>query len=115
MSAVYDVAVIGAGPAGLAAATFAARYALWTVLFDEQAEPGGRRYGPPPADIPMRRSARPSRFRQCARRSVPPVGRNLGARCDGLVGRSGDDGLCEIGIAYGPPEARTFASFRRAR
>ncbi len=32
MSAVYDVAVIGAGPAGLAAATFAARYALRTVL-----------------------------------------------------------------------------------
>ena len=40
----YDVAVIGAGPAGLAAATVATRAGLVTVLFDEQASPGGQIY-----------------------------------------------------------------------
>ncbi|HZZ95111.1 MAG TPA: NAD(P)/FAD-dependent oxidoreductase [Usitatibacter sp.] len=40
----YDVAVIGAGPAGLAAASLCARAKLSTVLFDEQAAPGGQIY-----------------------------------------------------------------------
>ena len=40
----YDVAVIGAGPAGMAAASLAARAQLSTVLFDEQAAPGGQIY-----------------------------------------------------------------------
>jgi NADPH-dependent 2,4-dienoyl-CoA reductase/sulfur reductase-like enzyme len=40
----YDLAVVGAGPAGLAAATVAARLGLDTVLFDEQPAPGGQIY-----------------------------------------------------------------------
>ena len=40
----YDVAVIGAGPAGLAAATVAGKAGLSTVLFDEQPTPGGQIY-----------------------------------------------------------------------
>jgi len=40
----YDVAVIGAGPAGMAAATVCVRAGLATVLFDEQASPGGQIY-----------------------------------------------------------------------
>jgi thioredoxin reductase/bacterioferritin-associated ferredoxin len=40
----YDVAVVGAGPAGLAAASVCARASLATVLFDEQASPGGQIY-----------------------------------------------------------------------
>jgi len=40
----YDVAVVGAGPAGLAAATVCARAGLATVLFDEQPWPGGQIY-----------------------------------------------------------------------
>lgn len=40
----YDAAVIGAGPAGLVAATVAAKAGLSTVLFDEQPAPGGQIY-----------------------------------------------------------------------
>jgi NADPH-dependent 2,4-dienoyl-CoA reductase/sulfur reductase-like enzyme len=40
----YDLAIVGAGPAGLAAATLAARSGLDTVLFDEQTAPGGQIY-----------------------------------------------------------------------
>ena len=40
----YDLAVIGAGPAGLAAATTAARLGLSTIVFDEQRAPGGQIY-----------------------------------------------------------------------
>jgi NADPH-dependent 2,4-dienoyl-CoA reductase/sulfur reductase-like enzyme len=40
----YDVAVIGAGPAGLAAAASCARAGLETILFDEQFSPGGQIY-----------------------------------------------------------------------
>jgi NADPH-dependent 2,4-dienoyl-CoA reductase/sulfur reductase-like enzyme len=40
----YDVAVVGAGPAGLAAAATAAAHGLATVLLDEQAAPGGQIY-----------------------------------------------------------------------
>jgi thioredoxin reductase/bacterioferritin-associated ferredoxin len=40
----YDVAVVGAGPAGLAAATTCACGGLSTVLFDEQPSPGGQIY-----------------------------------------------------------------------
>jgi NADPH-dependent 2,4-dienoyl-CoA reductase/sulfur reductase-like enzyme len=40
----YDVAVVGAGPAGLAAAALCASAGFATVLFDEQAGPGGQIY-----------------------------------------------------------------------
>jgi NADPH-dependent 2,4-dienoyl-CoA reductase/sulfur reductase-like enzyme len=40
----YDLAVIGAGPAGMAAATQAAELGIETVLLDEQDSPGGQIY-----------------------------------------------------------------------
>lgn len=39
-----ELAIIGGGPAGLAAATLAARLGVETVLFDEQPAPGGQVY-----------------------------------------------------------------------
>jgi octopine oxidase subunit A len=44
VSEAWDVAVIGAGPAGLAAATLMAEQRSRVVLLDEQAEPGGQIY-----------------------------------------------------------------------
>src|SRR5450759_297574 len=40
----HELAVIGAGPAGMAAAITAAELGLDTVLFDEQVGPGGQSY-----------------------------------------------------------------------
>jgi NADPH-dependent 2,4-dienoyl-CoA reductase/sulfur reductase-like enzyme len=40
----YDVAIVGAGPAGLAAASLCARSGLSTVIFDEQPSAGGQIY-----------------------------------------------------------------------
>ena len=42
LAAEYDVAIVGAGPAGLAAASVCARAGLTTVLFDDQPAPGGQ-------------------------------------------------------------------------
>ena len=44
MGRTWDVAVIGAGPAGLAAATLLAEQQARVVVLDEQAEPGGQIY-----------------------------------------------------------------------
>lgn len=44
MSLSVDCAIVGAGPAGLAAAVAARRHGLRVVVLDEQAEPGGQIY-----------------------------------------------------------------------
>lgn len=44
MTAAFDLAVIGAGPAGMAAAEEAASHGLRVVVLDEQPEPGGQIY-----------------------------------------------------------------------
>ncbi|MGE0422936.1 MAG: NAD(P)/FAD-dependent oxidoreductase [Reyranellaceae bacterium] len=44
MSETCDLAIIGAGPAGMAAATTAARLGVATVVLDEQPSPGGQIY-----------------------------------------------------------------------
>ena len=40
----FDLAIVGAGPAGLAAGALASELGLSCVLLDEQAEPGGQIY-----------------------------------------------------------------------
>lgn len=44
MSSSYDLAIVGAGPAGMAAAAHASELKLNTVVLDEQPEPGGQIY-----------------------------------------------------------------------
>lgn len=44
MKAQYQLVVIGAGPAGMAAAQAAARHGVEVAVFDEQAQPGGQIY-----------------------------------------------------------------------
>jgi NADPH-dependent 2,4-dienoyl-CoA reductase/sulfur reductase-like enzyme len=44
LKASYDVAVIGAGPAGMAAGALTARAGLATIVFDENCTPGGQIY-----------------------------------------------------------------------
>ena len=44
LSSSYDLVVIGGGPAGLAAASLAARAGISTVLFDENPGIGGQIY-----------------------------------------------------------------------
>ena len=41
MSNHYDIIIIGAGPAGMAAAQMAASYGARTLVLDEQPDPGG--------------------------------------------------------------------------
>ena len=112
MSAIYDVVVIGAGPAGLAAATVAARHALATVLFDEQGQPGGQIYRAlttSPAsrsallgDDYSRGAAHIEAFRQSGATYVP----------DATVWatKNRDDGLHEVNVSYGVPAARSVRS-----
>jgi NADPH-dependent 2,4-dienoyl-CoA reductase/sulfur reductase-like enzyme len=57
LPAACDVAIVGAGPAGMAAATLAAELGLDAVLLDEQAEPGGQVYRDLAAASPERRAA----------------------------------------------------------
>lgn len=107
---VYDVAVIGAGPAGLKAATVAAQHALTTVLFDERGGPGGQSYRAPAAegDAPGnatrkdRRSSLASTFRQSGATAV----------FDATVwaAHKRDDALYELGVTYGASTARSVRS-----
>jgi len=108
MKGVYDVAVIGAGPAGLAAATVAAQHALATVVLDEQATPGGQIYRALTTCSASRRAiigddyargtAVIDAFRQSGATYVP----------DATVWATQrrDDGCWEIGVSHGPPAAR---------
>ena len=107
MSTVYDVAVIGGGPAGVAAATVAARYALATALFDEQSRPGGRRYGASMASFEAGFEAPAHENRDT---ELLAALRQSGATAvfDATVwaAHRRDDGLFDVGVAYGSPDAR---------
>ena len=44
MKSLYDIAIIGSGPAGLSAAVELSKSGLTIALFDEQTSPGGQIY-----------------------------------------------------------------------
>lgn len=104
-----DVAVVGAGPAGLAAATLCAERGLSTSLYDEQGSPGGQVYRGI-ASSPLRRPEilgedywrgatllRP--FANSGTRYVP------GASVWSVTRR--EDGTFSLGMSIGPPGARS--------
>jgi thioredoxin reductase len=107
MDTPYDVAVIGGGPAGLAAATLAARYALATVLFDEHDGPGGQRYGAPTASGDARSEMRSVEAHDD---EIAAAFRSSGATAvfDATVWMADrrDDGSFAIGVTHGAPGAR---------
>ena len=81
MTEAYDVVVIGAGPAGMAAAVEAAAHGLTTLVIDEQATPGGQIY-------------------RAIERSSPRLGRVLGA--DYVHGRTLTAALRASGARFWP-------------
>lgn len=62
-----DFAIIGAGPAGLAAATFAAELGLEAAVFDEAASPGGQIYRGVEAALPRQMAILGGGYREGAR------------------------------------------------
>jgi NADPH-dependent 2,4-dienoyl-CoA reductase/sulfur reductase-like enzyme len=109
---VLDVAIVGAGPAGLAAATLCAAHGLSTAVYDEQDAPGGQVY----RGITASPLARPEilgddywggaglilPFARSGARYVRGANVWSVARCD--------DGAFALGITHGPPAARTTIS-----
>lgn len=107
----YDVAVVGAGPAGLACATLAAERGLAVVLFDEHPSPGGQIYRNVTAS-PLRRpeildadywygatlvrAFERSGATHVADAAVWAVSRRADGEADAL----------ELGVSTGPPQAR---------
>jgi len=116
MNASYDVAVVGAGPAGLAAATVAARHALTTILFDEQAAPGGQMHRGLTASPPGRRAMLGNDYTRGD--ALIDACRQSGTTCvyDAAVWatRKGDDGSYDVGVAHGGSGARSVR-FVKAR
>jgi NADPH-dependent 2,4-dienoyl-CoA reductase/sulfur reductase-like enzyme len=59
----HDLAVIGAGPAGVAAALAAAGQGIDVVVIDEQRRPGGQIFRRPPAEFGSTRAPSPAGYR----------------------------------------------------
>jgi len=105
---ILDVAIVGAGPAGLAAATLCAEHSLSTSLYDEQAGPGGQIYrgiaGSPLArpeilgDDYWHGGSLVAPFTRSGARYVPQ------ATVWSIERR--DDGTFAVAITAGPPHAR---------
>ncbi len=80
----FDLAIVGAGPAGLAAGALASELGLSCVLLDEQAEPGGQIYRAL-GRMAARAPDRPALFGASYRRGLPLL-----------------DGLRDAGVDYRP-------------
>ena len=108
MTARYDLAIVGAGPAGLAAAAVAPGYGVATVLFDEQPAPGGQVYRGLSATPLLQRdsifddAAAGAALIERARRSGAT--QVCGAAVVGIAKTA--DGACELTVAAGGESAR---------
>jgi NADPH-dependent 2,4-dienoyl-CoA reductase/sulfur reductase-like enzyme len=110
---VFDVAVVGAGPAGLAAAIATTRFGLATIVFDEAPSPGGQIYRAV-TTTPVRRpevlgrdywrgSALVRPFRSSGAEYLPGTTVWAAAR------RA--DGAFDLGVSGGRPGARIGGTF----
>ena len=103
-----DVAIVGAGPAGLAAATLAAERGLSVSLYDEQRGPGGQVYRGITAPPRVRAEILGDDYWR-GTSLVPPFERS-GARYvrDATVWAIArrDDGTFAVSVSIGPPDAR---------
>ena len=96
---IFDVAVLGGGPAGMAAATEAARGGARVVLLEESPVPGGQVYRAPPAGFAMK----PDRDRQegdALRAALAVSGADIRAGC--RVWGLGGGPLVPEGQAHAP-------------
>ncbi len=73
-----DVAIVGGGPAGLAAAIAAARSGLDVVIIDERKQPGGQYHKQPSAEFQLSGRALDAQFREG--RELVETARRAGAR-----------------------------------
>ena len=113
MTRVHDVAVIGVGPAGLAAATASASLGLSTIAFDESPSPGGAIYRAL-TTTPVRRPEvlGPDYWRggNLVRAFQAAGAEYLPATSVWAVARR-DDGTFDLGVTGGRPAARIVETF----
>lgn len=82
-----ELAIVGAGPAGLAAALEAAEAGARVTIFDEQVATGGQIYRQPPATMVVEEGgARPGQALRAAAEAHPQITIHLGATVWGFVG-----------------------------
>jgi NADPH-dependent 2,4-dienoyl-CoA reductase/sulfur reductase-like enzyme len=113
MTRIHDVAVIGVGPAGLAAATVTASLGLATIVFDESPSPGGAIYRAL-TTTPVRRPEvlGPDYWRggNLVRAFQAAGAEYLPATSVWGVARR-DDGAFDLGVTGGRPAARVAETF----
>lgn len=103
-----DVAVIGAGPAGLAAAIAAAEHSLAVTLYDEQARPGGQIYRAITASPLARPEILGDDYWEGAAimRAFRTCGATYSPSSSVWAISPRDDGLVELGVSIGPAGGR---------
>ena len=100
MNTTHDVVIIGAGPAGLAAATTAAGLGLSTLLLDEQPRPGGQIYRNVTAATPRQRALLGQDYQRGLPLAEAAAGSGADIRHDTLVWDVAAD-LTVTGLRYG--------------
>ena len=110
-----DVLVVGAGPAGLAAAVAAAEAGARTVLVDAAARPGGQywRNAESPAAAPLHHSR--SRFLELVRRSEAAGVVHLAQHTVQTLGPGSEGWLLRCGVGAEPRQGRKLRTVRGRR
>lgn len=107
-----DIAIIGAGPAALAAAAILAGSGLRTILLDERAEPGGQYFKPLAPSHRFSAGPVDSQFAQGEQRRAAALAAGAELRAGALVWRASmeADGKAELAILAGQSAYRLTAA-----